>query len=172
MEYENIINSLDNTPNHPTKFRTKNWVEIPKDECRTYDTNSQIQFKNSLLKSSLCDCSAAYILVSGTISVEDTSEVDNAKDIDRVMPIYNLIEYSNNFINTTGSLWQYYWDEPSLNKAGAVVDFAGANHNSKLFKHKQKITGQTGSNDAKNVEIMVPLKYLSNLHKTGQPGGI
>ena len=69
MEYENIINSLDNTPNQPTKFSTKNWVEIPKDACRTYDTNSQIQFKNSLLKSSLCDCSAAYILYDSTIEM-------------------------------------------------------------------------------------------------------
>ena len=48
---------LDNTPNQPTNFRTKNWVEINDDEHETYKTNSQIKFKVSVLKSSLCDYS-------------------------------------------------------------------------------------------------------------------
>ena len=60
---------LDNTPNQPTKFRTKNGVEINDDAHGTYNTHIQIKFETSLLKSSLCDYSDAYILVSGTISV-------------------------------------------------------------------------------------------------------
>ena len=64
MEYQNIINLLDNAPNLPSKFRTKNWVEINDDSHGTYDTNSQIKFKTSL-----CDYSDAYIFVKGTTSV-------------------------------------------------------------------------------------------------------
>ena len=67
MEYEKIISLLKNTPNQPTKFRTKNWVEINDDSRGTYNTNSQIRYKTSMLRSSLCDYSEAYILVSGTI---------------------------------------------------------------------------------------------------------
>ena len=67
MEYQNIINLLDNTPNQPnqpTKFRTKSWVEINDDARGTHNTSSQIKLKTSILKSSLFDYSDAYILVS------------------------------------------------------------------------------------------------------------
>ena len=74
-----MINFLDNTPNQPSKFRTKSWVEINDDTRGTYNTNSQIKFKTSILKSSLCDYSDAYILVIGTITVvgarADTSAI-------------------------------------------------------------------------------------------------
>ena len=69
MEYQKITNLLDNTPNQPTKFRTKKWVEINDDAHGTYNTNSQIKFKSSMLKSSLCNYSDAYILGSGNITV-------------------------------------------------------------------------------------------------------
>ena len=68
MEHQEIINFLDNAPNQPTKFRTKNWFEINYDARGTYNTNSQIKFKTSIIKLSLCDYSGAYILVSGTIT--------------------------------------------------------------------------------------------------------
>ena len=142
-----------------------------------------------MLKSSLCDYSDAYILIKGTITItgagadaaarqadeRDKSvvfkncapftnyineinerQVDNAKGIDIVMPMYNLIEYSNNYVKTSGSLWQYYRDEPKNNLA-----------NSESFKFKIKITGKIPNNDnEKDVEIMVPLKYLSNFWRT------
>ena len=142
-----------------------------------------------MLKSSLCDYSDAYILVKGTITINGigadaaareaderdkgvaskncapftnciseiiNTQVDNAKDIDIVMPIYNLIEYSDNYTKTTGSLWQYFRDEPNDNL-----------RNSKSFKSKMKITGKTPDDDnEKDVEIMVPLKYLSNFWRT------
>ena len=57
---------LDNTPNQTIKFRTKNLVEINDDARRMYNTNTQIKFKTSMLRSSLCDYSDAHILVSGT----------------------------------------------------------------------------------------------------------
>ena len=73
MEYQKIINLLDNTPNQPSKFKTKNWVEANCESRGTYNANSQIKFKSTMLKSSLCDYSDAYILVKGTITVDDTS---------------------------------------------------------------------------------------------------
>ena len=64
MEYQKIINLLDNTPNQPTKFRTKNWVEINDESRGTHNTNNQISFKTSMLRTSLCDYSDAYILAT------------------------------------------------------------------------------------------------------------
>ena len=82
MEYQKIINLLENTPNQPTKFSTKNWVEINDESRRTYNTNSQIRSKTSMLRSSLCDYSDAYILVKGTLTVRNTAaagqEANNA----------------------------------------------------------------------------------------------
>ena len=69
MEYQKIINLLDNRPNQPTKFRAKGWVEITGEASGTYNTNSKIKFKTSMLRSSLCDYSDAYILVSGIITI-------------------------------------------------------------------------------------------------------
>ena len=138
--------------------------------------------------SSLCDYSDAYVLVCGTITVAaleagggnnsievvfkncapftnciseiNNTQIDNAKYIDVVLPIYNLIEYSNNYSKTSESLWEYYRDGPALTDAGALDNFPG---DSVSFKYKQKITGGDGT---KNVEIMVPLKYLSNFWRT------
>ena len=65
MEYQKIINFLDNTSNQLSKFRTKNWIEISDQPRRVYNTNSDIRFKTTMLKSSLYDYSDAYILVKG-----------------------------------------------------------------------------------------------------------
>ena len=73
--------------------------------------------------------------------------------------MHNLIEYSNNYSKISASLWQYYRDKQALNNASTLVDFPG---NSASFKFKQKITGSTGTDGTKAVQIMVPLKYLSN----------
>ena len=73
MEYRKTKNLLNNTLNQPAKFRTKNWVVINNKSHGTYNTNSQIKFKTSMLRSHLYDYSHAYILVSGTIAVENTS---------------------------------------------------------------------------------------------------
>ena len=64
-----IVVLLDNTPNVPPTFRTKNLAEINDDARGTYNTNSQTKFKISILKSSLCGYNNAYILVSGIITV-------------------------------------------------------------------------------------------------------
>ena len=195
MEYQKIGNLIDDTSNQPSKFRTKNRVEINDESRGAYNVNSHIKFKTTMLKSSLCDYSDAYIIVKGTITVNDTAnagaaanntnkkvifkncapftnciseinntQADNAKDIDIVMPMYNLIEYSDNYAKTSGSLWQYCLDKPALNN-GAIVDFEDG-HLSDSFNFKAKITGKTGNDGTKDVEIMVPLKYLSNFWRT------
>ena len=123
MEYQKIANLLDNTSNQTSKFWTKNCVEINDESRGTYSVNWQINFKTSMLRSSLCDYKDTYIPVKGNISVNNTAaadadtnntnkkeifkncspftdsiskinntQVDNANDIDIVMPLYNLIE--------------------------------------------------------------------------------
>ena len=77
------------------------------------------------------------------------------------MPMYNLIEYSDNYSKTSGSLWQCFKDTPAVNNNRAIVDFNGANATDS-FNFETKITGQTDNNGRIDVEIMAPLKYLSN----------
>ena len=124
-----------------SKFRAKSLIEINDQSRGEYNTNSNIRFKNTMIRSSFCNYSDAYILVKGKIAItgegtdaaarqEDArdkriifkncapfinckseinnTEIDNAKDIDIVMLMYNLIEYNDNY---TISLWQYYKDE-------------------------------------------------------------
>ena len=96
----------------------------------------------------------------------NNKEIDNAKDIDIVMPMYNLIEFSDNYPKTSGSLWQYCKDIPAINNNGDTFDFNGANATDS-FSFKAKITVQTADDgEIDNVEIMVPLKYLSNFWRT------
>ena len=74
MKYQKIANLLDNASNKPSKFRSRNWVEI-NDEIRgAYSPNKQIRFKTAMLRSSLCDYSDAYILVKGNITVNNTAD--------------------------------------------------------------------------------------------------
>ena len=78
------------------------------------------------------------------------------------MPMYNLIEYSDNYSKTSESLWQYCKDVPAVSNNGDIVDFNRINATDS-FNFKAKITGQTDDDgEINNVQIMVPLKYLSN----------
>ena len=95
-------------------------------------------------------------LFTKCISIINGTEIDHAEDIGIVMPMYNLIEYSDNYSKTFGSLWQYYKDDPNDNIT-----------QSESFKSKIKITGKTpAAGNTKDVEIIVPLKYLSNFWRT------
>ena len=155
MEYQKIANLIDDTSSQSSKFRTRNWVETNDESRGAYNVNSQIKFKTTMLKSSLCDCSDAYILVKGIISVNNTAaegaavnnndikvifkncapftnyineinntQIDNAKDIDIVMPMYKLIEYSDNYEKASGNLWQYCKDIPARNDNNEIVVFS------------------------------------------------
>ena len=80
--------------------------------------------------------------------------------------MYNLIGFSDNYSETSGSLWQYCEDIPAVNNDGNIVDLNGANATDS-FNFKTKITGQTDNNGRiDNVKLMVPLKYLSNFWRT------
>ena len=72
MEYQKIANLIDDASNQPSKFRTRNWVEINDESRGAYNVNSQIKFKTTMLKSSLCDYSDEYVLVKGRITIEGT----------------------------------------------------------------------------------------------------
>ena len=90
------------------------------------------------------------------ISRMNNTDIDNAQDIDIVMPMYNLTEYSDNYLKTSGSLWQYFKDDPNDNIT-----------QSESFKSKIKITRKTpAAGNPKNVEIIVSLKHLSNFWRT------
>ena len=100
------------------------------------------------------------------ISKVNNTQIDNTEYIDIVMSMYNLIEYSDHYSKTSGSLWQYFKEIPAVNNAGGIVDFNGTNATDS-FNFKTKTTGQTDENGRiDNVEIMAPLKYLSNFWRT------
>ena len=82
------------------------------------------------------------------------------------MQMYNLIEYSDNYLKTSGILRQSCRDVLAVNDGGAITDFTEANATTDSFNLKVKLTGQTSNNGTKNVEIIVPLKYLSNFWRT------
>ena len=132
MEYKQIKKLLDNTSNEPSNFRTRNRFEINYESRGTYSTISQIKFK-----SNLCNYSDAYIhnnSIRGSrcrhkycqrkvtfencasftdcINGINNRQVDHARHFDVVMPIYNLIEYSDIYSKTSWTLWQYYSDKP------------------------------------------------------------
>ena len=179
MQYQKITNLLNDAWNKPSKFRTRNWVEINDDIRGAYSPNEQISFKTAMLRPSLCDYSDVYILVKGNITVNNTAaaaavnnankkvifknfspftnciskinntQIGNAEYIDIVMSMYNLIEYSDNYSKTSRSLWQYCKEIPAVNNAGNVVDFNGTNATDS-FNFKTKITGQTAANSNNN----------------------
>ena len=184
---------LDSASNKPSKYRTRNRVEINDDRRGTFSPNKQIRFKTAMLRFSLCDYNDAYILAKWNIAInnnagagaaanninkkvtfkncvpstnciskKNNTQIDNAEYIDIVMPMYKLIEYSDNYSKTYGSLWQYCKEIPAEDDDGDIVNFNGANATDS-FNFKEKITGETNDEgDIENVEIMVPLKYISN----------
>ena len=71
MEYQKIANLLNDESNKPSKFRTRNWVEINDEARGTYSHNKQIKFKTSMLRSILCDYNDTYVLVKENITVNN-----------------------------------------------------------------------------------------------------
>ena len=98
----------------------------------------------------------------------NNTQVDNAKDIDVVMFMYNFIEYSDIYLKTSGNLWQYCRNVPSSvnNNINFPAKNNSNNNNSISFKFKEKITWSTGNYDTKDVNIMLPFKCLSNFWRT------
>ena len=136
MEYQKITNLLDTIFDNVPRFITEKWIEVHDQSCSAkdrYEPSEQIRFKTSMLRSDLCDCADAYIVVKGEFTVTDPNNdahvkklafknnapfisciwkinntlIDNAEDLDTVMPMYNLLEYSKSYSKTTGSLCNY-----------------------------------------------------------------
>ena len=182
MEFQKIVNLLDITSDNKDlpRFVTKKWIEVYDQSEGNYNVNKEIRIKTSMLRSDLCDYSDAYIVVKGDITLEGDNDankrnknlafknnapfinciskingvkIDNAEDLDVVMPMYNLLEYSKNYRKTPGRLWNCYRDEPS-NPLSSY---------SESFKYKTSIVGKTPQNNDSltNAKVLIPLKYLS-----------
>ena len=213
MEYDKINNLLlseENESEQLSKFVTREFVEI-NSLLNTYNENKSIRFKAPMLRSNLCDYSDVYILVKGSITVTGNHPrdrqnrplilknnapfiscitringklIEDADDLDIVMPMYNLLEYSKNYRKTIGSLYNYYRDE--LSNDNDNDNFGNIKVvNSKAFKYKNKIIGNTynvnstilnpagnarinnpnyvaNNSGKKSIELAIPLKYLGN----------
>ena len=185
--------TLDEIP----RFITKKWVKFHDQSVSVddrYKPNKRIRFKTSILRSDLCDYSDASIVVKVKITVTDQDNdayekeltltnvapfsscilkinntlIDNAEDLNIVMPMYNLLEYRKKYVKTTWIFWNYYRDEPNEESTG---DGNGptkySNRNSKSFDYKTSIAGTLeGDNTEKEAEIVVPLKYFSEFCRT------
>ena len=206
MEFQKIVNFLDTISDnkHLPKFVTKKWIEVYDQSQKSYDVNKERRIKTSMLRSDLCDFSDAYIVVKGNITVTNPNnakrnkavtfknnapfinciskingvKIDNAEDLDVVMLMYNLLEYSKNYKKITESLWNYYRYEPSN----------PLSTNSESFKYKTSIRGNTYNVDEKitdddgieidnpdydankvgknETEVVIPLKHLSNFWRS------
>ena len=193
MEFQKIANFIDTTLDDKElpKFVTKNGLKfMTKQKKNNYSVNKEIWIERSILRSDLYDFSGAYIVVEGDIIVTEPDnakrnksvtfennapfinciskingvKIDNAEDLDVVIPMNNLLEYSKNYRKTTGSLWNYYRDELSNPLYS----------NSESSRYKTNITGNTynfvagdANYDANKVgknktELFIPLKHLSN----------
>ena len=205
MGYNKITNLLgkldkDEIP----KFTTIKWIEIFDQSDGTYNKNKDIRFKTNQLRNDLCDFNDAYIVVTGKITVTipgNDDNVDNrkvflkntapffnctlrinsqliedAQDLDIVIPMYNLLYYFKNFRKTTGSFWNYYPDMPKSehdNNANLRQRIIYPIKDSESFNYKIKLIGNVpGAVDPANsddsereledIKIVVPLKNISN----------
>ena len=142
MEFQKIVNFLDITfdDKNLLRFVTKKWIEVYDQLEKNYSPNKEIRIKTLMPRSDLCDFNDAYIVVKGDITLEGDKDankrnkslafknkapfincilkingikIDNLEDLDVIMSMYNLLDYSKNYRKTTGSLWNYYRDEPS-----------------------------------------------------------
>ena len=165
MEYDkinNLILSEDNESEQLSKFVTREYVRV-NSLSNTYSENKSIRFKTPMLRSNLCDYSDAYILVNGTITVTGNhprdrqnrpliiknnapfiscitringESIEDADDLDIVMPMHNLLEYSKNYRKSIGSLYNYYRDQLSDDNDDNFGNIKIVN--SEAFKYKIK----------------------------------
>ena len=173
MEYDKINNLLGSESEKLSKFVTREYVRV-NSLSNTYNENKSIRFKTPMLMSDLCDYADAYILVNGIITVAGNQPrdrqnkplilkrnapfvlcitrinnklIEDADDLDIVMSMYNLLEYSKYYRKTIGSLYNYYRDE--LNDDANLNNFANNNVvSSNSFQNKNKIIDNTYNVDS------------------------
>ena len=163
METQKIVNFLNGSDNEYTKFATKKWYVIDSESKGNYSHKNPIKFLTSSSESNPCDYFDAYILVTGNIiatpnnavtqvafkncapfedsgtEINDTF-VDYANFVNITMPMYNLIEYSDNYSDTSRSLWDFKRDE-IVNNANVTNDDSAPS-----FKYEATIIGNTENN--------------------------
>ena len=196
MEFNKINNLLGSEHDEVPRFITTKWIEVQSQSGNTYNTSKPIRFKASMLRSDLCDYSDAYVWVKGNITVTNPNDnanfnkeltlknnallisciskingelVENAEDLNIVIPMYNSLEYSKNHEKTSGSLFNYYRDEPSETTIGAGNNAINISiRNSKSFDYKTEIIGSlhAGEDEKEDVKIAIPLKYLGNFWRS------
>ena len=196
METQKVLNLLNDSNNESSKFATRKWYIINDQNNGQYgrgnENYSTIKFETKVIKPNLCDYSDAYILVTGDIKVAgvaantnvafkncapftrcvthvDDEHVETAKNLDIIMPMYNLIEYSDNYADSSGSLYRFKRDECPMNDAENPLNVALDNSTS--FNYKASLLGKATDADAndrslKNTKIVVPLKYISNFFRS------
>ena len=145
MEFQKIVNLLDTTSDHKDlpRFVPKKWIEVYDQSGKDYRVNKEIRIKTPILRSDLCDFSDAYIVIKGNIIVTnpDNAKRNKAVTFKNNAPFINCISKINvqfawiqqKLQKPTGSLWNYYRDEPSNPLSS----------NSIPFKYKTRITGNT-----------------------------
>ena len=187
MENQKIINLLEKIDIDSKHFATKKWYIINDENNTNYGVNKDtdadnpdtVKYDTRVLKPNLCDYAEAYILVNGTtrlalkncapftkcnLEIND-EHVDTAENLDIAMPMYNLIEYSDNYQDSSATLYQYKRDEPP--EANAIANLTADNSNS--FKYKISLLGNPvldGAIAKRSVKVVVPLKYLSNFFRS------
>ena len=156
METQKIVNLLNNSETEHSRIATKKWNIIESESNGNYSHENPIKFLTKSIESSLCDYSDVYILVTGNINIAggdnnikvafkncspfrkcgieiNETFIDEAEHINITMPMYNLIKYSDNFADTSGSLWQFKKDEIEGN-VNLSVDANHIPNNSSSFK--------------------------------------
>ena len=183
MEIQKVINLLNDSSNEESKVATEKWYVTDSQTTKgQYKQGDTTKFETETIKSSLCDYSDAFILVTGNITVtadNDTNVefkncapfstcstkindifVDEANHIYIAMPIHNLIGFSDNYSDTSGSFWQFKRDEVPADNVELTID------DSQSFKYKAVFLGKTKdavnntNSHVKDAEIVVPLKVF------------
>ena len=191
METRRIVKLLSNPDNKYSKFATRKWYIINDQNNGQYgirnENDSTIKSETKVIKQNLCDCSDACILATGDIKVTgiaaDTNvafkncapftryithindeHFETAENLDIIVPMYNLIEYSDNYAGSSRSLYQFKRDESLMNNAGNPLNVTL--DNSISFKYKLILLEKANDDDGndrslKNTKKVIPLKYLS-----------
>ena len=196
METQKIVNLLSDSEELNSKFATRKWYIINDQNNGQYgrgnEDDSTIKFETKVIKPNLCDYTDAYILVTRDIKVEDVAAVTNvafkncapftrcvtlindehvetAENLDIIMSMYNLLEYSDNYADSSGSLYHFKRDASSMNDKNNPLNVAL--DNSISFNYKASLLGKATDADGndrslKSTKIVVPLKYLSNFFRS------
>ena len=207
MESQKIINLLDHKDEDNPRFETRKWYIVNEHNNGNYsqgdDVQSIVKFDTEIVRPFLCDYSDAYILFTGNIKVQNgtdatrvaiknchpftrasfelnNEQVNTADNLDLTMNLYNMLEYSDNYADTTGSLYQYKRPEPRdnndniVNLVTALSSFkyqSGLVQKQLTIPNSENVPANTYPNLVnahriwKNIKIVVSLKYISNFFR-------